>query len=124
MAKTVLIAEDDKDIRVILYKMFKDRGFEVFTANDGRDALRVLREEGFPDVLMLDFNMPGYNGLEVLKEVRKRDPERKVVAILATGTHMRTADDVRTALEYADLMMAKPFDLEQLDQLILQLSKA
>ncbi|MEO1443024.1 MAG: response regulator [Chloroflexota bacterium] len=118
MAKRVLIAEDDQDVRLMLYRLFKDRGYEVTTAKDGRDAMRCLREEGFPDVLIADHNMPGMTGLEVIQEVRKRDPDNNVKIILATATHMRTADDTRKAQGLADLMLAKPFDYDRLTQLI------
>jgi CheY-like chemotaxis protein len=118
MAKRVLIAEDDQDVRFMLYRMFKDRGYEVSTAKDGRDAMRCLREEGLPDVLLADHNMPGKTGLEVIQEIRKRDPERNCKTILATASHMRTSDDTRAALDHADLMLAKPFDYDKLMQLI------
>lgn len=118
MSKRVLIAEDDQDVRLMLYRLFKDRGYEVSTAKDGRDAMRCLREEGFPDVIIADHNMPGLTGLEVLQEVRKRDPEKNVKTILATATHMRTSDDVREAVQHVDLMLAKPFDYDQLLRLI------
>jgi len=118
MAKKVLIAEDDQDVRLMLYRLFKDRGYEVTTAKDGRDAMRCLREEGMPDLFITDHNMPGMTGLEVIQEIRKRDPEGNVKTILATATHMRTADDTRMALNFADMMLAKPFDYDKLTQLI------
>ncbi len=118
MSKTVLIAEDDKDVRLMLYRMFSNHDYNVITAKDGRDAMRILREEGFPDLILADHNMPGLTGLELLQEVRKRDPDKAVKTILATATHMRTSDDVRAAIDHVDLMLAKPFDYDKLIQLV------
>ncbi len=118
MPKTVLIAEDDQDVRNLLYRIFNDRGYDVLTARDGRDALRCMREDGLPDVLIADHNMPGLTGLELIQEVRKYDKQNAVKTILATATHMRTSDDVRKAIDHVDLMLAKPFDYQKLTQLV------
>lgn len=118
MPKTVLIAEDDNDVRLMLYRIFVNQGYEVLTAKDGRDALRSLREEGLPDVLIADHNMPGHTGLEVIQEMRKYDTTKSVKVILATATHMRTSDDVRQAIDHVDIMLAKPFDYDKLTQLV------
>jgi len=114
----MLIAEDDQDVRLLLYQMFKNHGYEVLTAKDGRDALRCMREDGLPDVLLADYNMPGMNGLELVKELHRHDKERRVKTIIATATHMRTSDDVRDVIGQVDLMLAKPFDYVKLVQLI------
>lgn len=116
MTQTVLIAEDDADVRMLLARLYKNQGYEVWSARDGRDAMRVLMENGFPDVMVVDHNMPHKTGLDLIAEVRQREPQRQVVAILITATHMRTSDDVRAALAHADLMLGKPFDYQQLLQ--------
>jgi two-component system phosphate regulon response regulator PhoB len=122
MPKTVLIAEDDADVRLMLYTLFKDQGFTVFTAKDGRDALRIMREEGIPDVLFVDYNMPGATGVEVIREARKRQ-DKPITAIVATATHMRTSDDVTKTLSQADLMLAKPFNYDHLVGLIKKIAE-
>lgn len=118
MPYTVLIAEDDADVRTLLYRLFTNAGYEVWSARDGRDATRLLIENGFPDVMVLDHNMPHKTGLELIAEVRQREQTRHVVAIIITATHMRTSDDVRAALAHADLMLGKPFDYKQLLQMV------
>lgn len=121
--KTLLIVEDDNDQRQLLWRMFHGSGqYKVLTARDGQDALRIIREEGMPDVILADYNMPKLNGVQLLQEVRRHDPDRRVKAILATATHMRTGDDARRGLEVSDLMMAKPFDYKQLMTIVAQLS--
>jgi CheY-like chemotaxis protein len=118
MPKTVLVAEDDADVRTLLYRLFTNAGYEVWSARDGRDATRVLIENGFPDVMVVDHNMPHKTGLDLIAEVRQREQKRHVVAIIITATHMRSSDDVRSALAHADLMLGKPFDYHQMLQMI------
>lgn len=118
MPKTVLIAEDDADVRTLLYRLFTSHGYEVWSARDGRDATRVLIEQGFPDVMVVDHNMPHKTGLDLLREMRQREKKRHVIAILITATHMRSSDDVRAALAHADMMLGKPFDYKQLLQMV------
>ena len=114
MPKTILIAEDNVDIRTLLSSVFTRAGYTVHAARDGLDALRLMRENGFPDVLLADYHMPGKNGVELIEEVRKRDKDKRVVAILITATHMRSSDDVQEGLAHADLMIGRPFNYVQL----------
>ena len=114
MTRSILVAEDDQDVRLLLYRLFNDRGYDVMMAKDGREALRYLREFGLPNVIIADHNMPFVTGLDVVREARKHDPEHKTKAILISATHMSTSEDVRELMGVADLMMAKPFDFKQL----------
>jgi two-component system phosphate regulon response regulator PhoB len=114
MSKTILIAEDDTDLRTLLFTVFNSAGYTVYTARNGHDAIRLMRENGFPDVLLVDYHMPGKTGVEIIEEVRQREKERRVVAILITATHMRSSDDVQEGLALADLMIGKPFNYKQL----------
>ncbi|MEO0564959.1 MAG: response regulator [Chloroflexota bacterium] len=124
MTQTILIADDDADIRRLLDGLFSGAGFSVLSARDGREALRLLIENGLPDVMVVDHNMPGKMGLDLIKEVRNREGDQHVAAILITGTHMRGSEDVRAALAHADLMLGKPFDYQQLLQMVQRLLSA
>ncbi|MFZ4828050.1 MAG: response regulator [Phototrophicaceae bacterium] len=121
MNKRFFIADDDPSTRMLLSTALRRHGYEVETAKSGTDALRLLRELGLPDVFLVDYNMPGLNGLEVIQEVRAHDPTHSVKIILATGTHMRSSDLVEPILSYADFMLAKPFDINKLLQVVEQL---
>lgn len=116
MHKRVLIADDDQDLRYIWGMMFQDAGYEVYSAVDGRDALRSLREN-HPEILVIDYDMPGMCGLDVVRELRQHERNRRTVVILITGTHLRTASDARELQPYVDLMLAKPISPSYLVQI-------
>jgi len=65
----ILIADDEKNIRELLRDELADRGSRVAVAENGLNALALLEKEEF-DVLLLDLNMPGLAGLEVLKKLK------------------------------------------------------
>ena len=66
----VLIAEDEADVCHVLAKKIGAAGYEVVAASDGDEAVALFRAEA-PDILVLDINMPGRDGFEVLKTVRQ-----------------------------------------------------
>lgn len=79
MAKIVLI-EDDRQFRAMLKQMLERAAHEVFDAESGTVGLELCKEQG-PDLLVLDMMIPGQDGLEVLGELRKEQPNLKVIAI-------------------------------------------
>lgn len=75
MAKgTVLIAEDDPVLRNLYVKKFTISGYTIRTAENGQQALDSLRNDGAPDVLVLDIHMPVMDGLQVLESLTKDRP--------------------------------------------------
>jgi CheY-like chemotaxis protein len=82
----VLIAEDNYDLRLLYTFMLSGAGFEVSTADDGREALASLREAR-PDVLITDIQMPVMDGLELIRRVRDETElsDLPVLAISAMG---------------------------------------
>jgi len=75
----VLVVEDDVSVRLTISKLLSDEGYEVSTASDGFDALLRL-QQGVPDLILSDLNMPQMSGFELLSVVRRRFPEILVVA--------------------------------------------
>ena len=67
MSKTILVVDDEKDIRISLSGILEDEGYQVLTAACGVEALEKLREE-LPDLVLLDIWMPGMDGLETLEK--------------------------------------------------------
>jgi EAL domain-containing protein (putative c-di-GMP-specific phosphodiesterase class I)/DNA-binding NarL/FixJ family response regulator len=108
----VLVADDDPAIRSLLKRALEREGFEVVLAADGREALEGIRLREIA-VLLLDVNMPGMGGLEVLRQVRSEDRTRTLPIILVTGTAAE-ADLVRGLENGADDYLAKPFALKEL----------
>jgi len=82
----VLIVDDDKNIRrMIEINLRREKEYEVLMAANGEACLRVLTEE-IPDLVLLDIQMPGIDGIETLKRIREEYPKIPVVMISAHGT--------------------------------------
>jgi CheY-like chemotaxis protein len=75
---TVLIADDDRNIREYCRRELEDEGYRVVAARDGEEAFR-LAEETCPDVVILDLSMPGIDGLETLARIRSAQPDLPLV---------------------------------------------
>jgi DNA-binding NtrC family response regulator len=111
----ILITEDEKAQRELLEGFLKKEGFSVATAADGKEAVLKL-QNGFFDILLLDYKMPEMDGLQTLREARKLYPDLPVVMMTAYGTvETAVASMKEGALDY----LTKPIDLDEL-LLILQ----
>ncbi len=84
MKKKILLVDDEKDIRDVLYLPLTDMGYEVFMAEDGNEALRVF-EEAQPSIVLTDIKMPGMDGIELLQQIKRENPETEVVMITGHG---------------------------------------
>lgn len=101
----ILVVDDDLDIRDVLSDALEDEGFEVSTAANGREALRCIGVEE-PALVLLDLQMPGMNGTELLTTLRAAQLTMPVVLMSADPQAARVADSGQ-----ADGYLAKPFDL-------------
>ena len=81
---TVLVADDQRDIRAVLTTLLTSVGYDVLEAADGLAASRMACEEQ-PDVILLDVSMPAVGGLEVLKWLRNNPATRSIPVILVTA---------------------------------------
>jgi len=82
--QSILIVDDDQDIRNILWNVLKDKGFAPVLAQNGKEALGKLREEP-PDLVLLDMRLPDMHGLELLEKIRKQYTDIPVIIITAYG---------------------------------------
>jgi two-component system NtrC family response regulator len=87
----VLVVDDEKSLRRILQVQLEQRGYTVTTAENGTEALARLRAAHF-GLIISDLRMPGFSGLDLLKEIRHVSPQSKVIILTAFGT-------VETAVE-------------------------
>lgn len=109
----ILIAEDDAVSRRILESFLTKWGHEVVVARDGSEACKALGEDGAPHLAILDWMMPGMDGLEVCREIRKASPDSAVYVLLLTSRSQ--AEDLVEAFEAgADDYLTKPFDPREL----------
>ena len=110
----ILIADDEATARESLAKILAEDGYEVHTAPDGQEALRVAAEES-PDIVLTDLRMPGMDGGELLQRLRKAYPDVGVVIMTAFGTIRSAVEALR---EGAEDYLTKPIDVEELEHLI------
>lgn len=107
--KTVLIIDDEKSILKNIRDILIPLQFEVLTAENGIDAMEWFRDS-LPELVILDINMPGKNGLEVLSEMKQLEPDIPVIVFTAYGTSERAMQAIRLgAFDYLE----KPFELDE-----------
>ena len=109
MSKTILVVDDEKDIRISLTGILEDEGYQVLTADNGIEALECARLE-LPDLVLLDIWMPGMDGLETLERLKILFPQVTVIMISGHGT-IETA--VRATKLGAFDFIEKPLSLDK-----------
>ena len=110
MTASVLVVDDDGDYRETLVRLLRVHGFEVHEAEDGSEALGTLETQD-PDVMLMDVQMPGMTGIEVLERLRARNDSRAVIIMSGAGTiDMAVQATKLGALDFLE----KPARLERL----------
>ena len=119
--RTILLADDDEDDRMLfedaLHQVRPD--IKLLTAGAGAFLIKALREGPLPDIIFLDLNMPGKNGFECLRDIRKDDSYRHIPVIIFSTTAQTEAVD-RTYELGANYFMRKPQSFPGLKKLITQ----
>ena len=115
----LFIVEDEKEICDTVAKSLYDAGYEVDTCYDGEEALAGILTENY-DLVVLDLNLPGMDGMEILKELRQENEETKVLILSARG---QIADKVEALDAGANDYMEKPFHLQELEARIRSLTR-
>jgi len=109
----VLIAEDEIVSRRLIESSVRRWGYDAVVANDGLEASQVLQSPGAPKLILLDWMMPGLDGIQICRELRDAEGESYAYVLLLTSKHSK--DDVIHGLEAgADDYIAKPFDPQEL----------
>ena len=113
-AETILVAEDDDDVRAYTAECLRDLGYKVLEAHDGPAALRLLQRQGQAvDLLFTDVVMPGMSGRELADTARQHQPGLK---LLYTSGYTRNAIVHAGRLDHGVEMIAKPFTYQALAQ--------
>lgn len=110
--QSMLIVDDQPDLRMLLRFTFIDSGFDVREAVDGEAALAACAA-AMPDIVLLDVMMPGIDGYEVCRQLKADPLARNTIVILMTAGHQAT-ERVRAQAAGADLYFAKPFSPNEL----------
>lgn len=112
MKETILIVEDEKDIvRMLDYNLKKD-GFAVLSSRNGEDALKTASEE-HPSLILLDLMLPGLNGLEVCRELKK-DSRTAAIPVIMLTAKAQESDKILGLELGADDYVTKPFSPKEL----------
>jgi CheY-like chemotaxis protein len=113
--RSILIVEDDLDLREALSEVLRDEGYTVAMAADGREALDHLRRQSHPALILLDLTMPVMNGWQFRAEQRQ-DPDLSGIPVVVLSAGERLAEQV-ASLGIADYVR-KPIELSHLLRLI------
>ncbi len=113
MAK-ILIVDDAEFLRVRISKMLSGDGYEVFEAENGLKALETYKTL-HPDLVLMDVTMPEMDGLTALKEIRKVDPQARVIMLTALGQESVVLEAVKSG---ARDFIVKPFERERVTSAI------
>ncbi len=108
----ILVVDDEDSIRSLIRRRLETEGYEVLTAGDGEEALR-LAEEWLPDLVILDVIMPRIDGLELCRRMRE-DPHLAQLPVVFLTSRESVNDRIRGFEAGADDYLPKPFDLREL----------
>jgi len=109
---SILVIDDDPDVRAFIVNSLEDRGYHVREASDGPEGLAALKRER-ADLIVLDFIMPGMSGAEVAREIRAGRPDQPILFVSGyseTEAVKRTAPDA--------MVLAKPFRADTLHKAV------
>lgn len=111
----ILVVDDDFMVCNFLERFLSKKSYQVTTANSGPEAIEVIKKER-PHLVLLDIKMPGMNGIEVLKEIKKIDPTLGVILISAVQDEEIAQEAMKLG---ADDYICKPFDIDYLENSVL-----
>ena len=110
MSKTILMVDDDSDFRWTVSNVLTAAGYCVLQANNGNECIKYL-ENNIPDLILLDFRMPGKDGLQVANEIKKKIPAIPIIMITAYGNVKSAVDAMKSGIyDY----VSKPIDNNEL----------
>lgn len=117
---TILVVDDDPGVREVIRSMLESAGYEVMAAENGREALKLLRA-CHVDLILTDLVMPEQEGIETIKTLRREYPNLKVIAMSGAfgGDYLRIASYLG-----AHATLPKPIQMQALLQLIGQMLPA
>ena len=116
---TILIAEDDAASLELVRDALESPGYRILESSNGKDALLQVKTES-PDVVLLDIQMPGLNGFEVLRAIRNLDPPA-TCSVFALTAFAMDEDRKRILASGFDGYIAKPISISDLREKVRQI---
>jgi twitching motility two-component system response regulator PilG len=116
-ARSVLVVDDSPTVRKLVAMTVERRGYQVRTAADGAGAVECIRDQGVPDLILLDINMPGMDGYQLCKFI-KQSPVAKHVPVIMLSGKDGFFDKIRGKMAGSTAYITKPFKPEALLQVV------
>ena len=110
MSEKVLLVDDEKEFLDIMSERMQARGMTVKTADSADQAMAILEKESF-DAIVMDFKMPGMDGIQALKNIKAKKPELQIILLTGYATVEKTVEAMKIG---ATDLLEKPADLEEL----------
>jgi DNA-binding response OmpR family regulator len=119
--KRILVVDDEADIRQLIVRVLRDRGYEVIEATQGAEALRVV-QSAVPDLMILDAMLPEIHGFDVCRRIKHSSRYRHIPVIMISAIYRgwRFASDLKKSYG-VDWFMEKPFKIGELVEKVSQL---
>ncbi len=115
----LLIVDDDVEILAAMDIFFSKKNYDVITASNGFECLKMLDKGGqIADLLITDIVMPGISGVALISIIRKKFPEMPIIAITGWGEH---PEGLATEAK-ANIVLKKPIDIAEIEKHILKLT--
>ena len=121
--KTILVVDDEPDVRTFLSTLFEDNGYATVMAQDGNEALSKVKEKA-PDLVTLDITMPNKSGVRFYREMKESAEWKKVPIIIVTGVSgdFRTFISTRKKVPPPEGYLSKPIDKTEILNLVKKLA--
>jgi len=110
VSEKVLLVDDEIDFLEVMSQRMKARGLEITTAESAVQAISIIKKKTF-DAVVMDFQMPGMNGMEALKIIKNNNPEMQVILLTAYATIEKTVEVIKAG---AMDLLEKPADIDAL----------
>lgn len=112
MAKKILIVEDEEIVLSLLEKKLKNEGYEVYSAKDGEEGIKKMKEVK-PDLVLLDIIMPKKGGFEVMEEMKKEEQLKDIPVIVISNSGQPVELDKAKSLGAKDWLIKTEFDPQE-----------
>ncbi len=110
MSEKVLLVDDEIDFLEVMSQRMKARGLEISTVESAEQAISIIEKKSF-DAVVMDFQMPGMNGMEALKIIKNNKPEMQIILLTAYATIEKTVEVIKAG---AMDLLEKPADIDAL----------
>jgi DNA-binding response OmpR family regulator len=114
----ILLAEDEEVLRMLVVDTLEDEGYKIDEACDGEEAYNLIKENSY-DLIILDYMMPVYTGLELIEMIRNDHNQTKIMMLSAKS---QTSDQQKVLDAGADYFMTKPFSpmklIERIEEIL------